>query len=89
MEVGAGELIGWSPLVGRLRLSDTAHTVTATSAIAVNGERLLALCDEHPQFGYAFMRRATQVLAGRLSATRLQLLKMTGNVLPAVQIESD
>ncbi len=41
MEVGDGELIGWSPLVGRARLSDTARTLTPTKAIAMDGERIL------------------------------------------------
>ena len=89
MEVGDGELIGWSPLVGRPRLSDTAHTVTATSAIAIKGEQLLTLCGEHPQFGFEFMHRAAQVLAQRLAATRIQMVKMTGRQLPEVVLESD
>ncbi len=89
MEVGPGDLIGWSPLVGRLRLSDSAQTVTATSVIAVKGDWLLALCGEFPKFGYEFMHRAAQELAKRLAATRLQMLKMTGHALPEVQIESD
>ena len=43
MEVTAGELIGWSPLVGRSLLSDTAQTLIPTEAIAVDGQRILAL----------------------------------------------
>jgi CRP/FNR family transcriptional regulator, cyclic AMP receptor protein len=89
MEVGKGELIGWSPLVGRSRLSDTAHTVTPIKAIAVDGEKILSLCAEDPQFGFAFMRRAAETLAARLTATRIQLLELSGGQLPQVQIESD
>lgn len=89
MQVGTGELIGWSPLVGRLRLSDTAQTMTLTTAIAMDGQRILALCAEDPQFGFEFMHRAAQTLASRLNATRMQLFKMNGLLLPEVQIESD
>ncbi len=88
-EVGPGELMGWSPLVGRARLSDTAHSLTAVSAISINGEALLSLCGQNPQFGFEFMHRAAQVLAQRLSATRMQLLDMTGHRLPEVALESD
>jgi CRP/FNR family transcriptional regulator, cyclic AMP receptor protein len=89
MEVGAGELIGWSPLVGRARLSDTARTLTLTKTIAMDGERILALCAQDPRFGFEFMQRAAQTLAARLNAARHQLLKMNGHLFPQVQLESD
>jgi CRP/FNR family transcriptional regulator, cyclic AMP receptor protein len=89
MEVGAGELIGWSPLVGRSRLSDTARTLTPTKAIAMDGQRILSLCTEDPRFGFEFMHRAAQTLASRLHAARMQLLKMSGRLLPEAQIETD
>ena len=89
MEVGPGELVGWSPLVGRSRLSDSAQTLTPTAAIAMDGERILALCEEDPQFGFAFMHRAVQTLASRLNATREQLFKLNGMLLPEVQLETD
>jgi CRP/FNR family transcriptional regulator, cyclic AMP receptor protein len=89
VEVGEGELIGWSPLVGRQRLSDTAWTLTPTKTVEMNGERILELCAEDPRFGFEFMRRAAQTLASRLSATRIQLLKMSGALLPQAPIESD
>ena len=89
MTVSDGDLIGWSPLVGRRQLSDTARTLTATKAFALDGEQVLAFCREEPQFGFEFMHRAAQVLAERPDATRLQHLRMSGRQLPDVQIESD
>ena len=89
MEVGPGEMIGWSPLVGRPLLSDTARTVAPTVAVAIDGKRILKLCAEDPVFGFEFMHRAAQTLATRLSALRLQLLQLGGSSLPRVQIESD
>ena len=76
-------------MVSRTRLTDTARTNTQTAVIAIDGEKLLALFENHPEFGFAFMHRAAQVLAQRLAATRMQLLDMTGHHLPEAPIESD
>lgn len=89
MQVGDGQLVGWSPMVGRARLSDTARTLTVTKALAIDGEEALTLCAEDPQFGFEFMHRVAMALAERLSATRLKLLDMSGSQLPDIQIESD
>ncbi|MCA9100090.1 MAG: Crp/Fnr family transcriptional regulator [Pirellulales bacterium] len=88
-DVGDGEMLGWSPLVGRSRMSDTARTATAATLISINGEQLLDLCRKQPDFGFAFMYRAAQVLAQRLGAVRVQLMDMTGHSLPEVVLESD
>lgn len=89
MEVGDGELIGWSPLVSRPRMSDTARTLTRTKVVAFDGEQTLEFCRQDPRFGFEFMSRVAQVLAQRLSATRLKLLEMSGFQLPSIQFESD
>ena len=89
MEVGPGELIGWSPLVGRALLSDTARTLTRAVVVAIDGRRILKLCAEDPQFGFDFMHRAAKTLASRLNATRIQLLEIGGRHFPKVQLESD
>lgn len=89
MEVHDGELFGWSPLLGRPRLSDTATTVTATKAIEFDGSDLLDLCEQDTDFGYHFMRRLTVVLADRLRATRHQLFNIGGRNLPEVVANTD
>ena len=89
MEVNDGELFGWSPLIGRARLTDTARTLTPTTAVALDGAQVLALCADDTEFGFEFMLRTAKALAQRLSATRLQLLEMSGVHLPKVAIESD
>ncbi|QEG33780.1 Crp/Fnr family transcriptional regulator [Bythopirellula goksoeyrii] len=89
--VGEGELVGWSALLGRTRLSDTASTLTPVKALVFEGNELSKFCTDHPTFGFEFMRRAASALALRLSGTRLQLLEMCGSRLPLSgdQIESD
>jgi CRP-like cAMP-binding protein len=88
-QVSDGDLIGWAPLVGNARLSDTAHTLTPTKLLAINGEQALELCRQDPKFGFEFMHRVAITMAQRLGATRLQLLNLSGLQLPDVQIESD
>jgi CRP/FNR family cyclic AMP-dependent transcriptional regulator len=78
LTVAPGELLGWSPVLGQERLTATARTLSATSVVAADGEKLLALCDRNPRFGYEFMKRAAMAIAQRLNATRLQLLDVYG-----------
>jgi len=89
--VGEGDLVGWSALLGRTRLSDTASTLTPVKALVFNGADLSQFCIDHPSFGHAFMRQAASAMALRLSGTRLQLLEMCGSRFPlsGQQIESD
>lgn len=89
MEVHEGDLIGWSPLLDRPRLSDTARTLMPVKAIAFDGSKLLELCEENPQLGYRMMRQTAKILAERLNAIRWQLVNVHGTNLPQVAIESD
>lgn len=89
MEVNDGELFGWSPLLGRPRLSDTATTVTETKVVDFDGSELLELCEKDTEFGYYFMRHLTVVLADRLRATRRQLFDIGGRHLPEVVAYTD
>ena len=87
--VGEGDFVGWSPLVGRSRLSDTAVTMTPVKALVFDGKKLLEFCEENPAFGFEFMRRAATELAKRLSGTRLQLLQLCGNRFPLFTIQPE
>lgn len=89
MEVSDGDLFGWSPLLGRPRVSDTATTMTVTKAVEFDGNDLLDLCEKDTDFGYHFMRRMTEVLADRLRATRRQLFDVGGRHLPKVFANTD
>jgi CRP-like cAMP-binding protein len=87
--LGKGDLLGWSPLIGRTRLFDTARTAIAVKAIAFDAEELLQFCKDNAAFGFEFMRRAAVVLGERLNATRRQLVKASGVHLPEYAMDSD
>jgi CRP-like cAMP-binding protein len=74
LTVGPGELLGWSSLFPSGRKTAGARTVTATRAIAVDAQRLRDTMFEDHDLGCAILWRITDVIAGRLKATRLQLL---------------
>ena len=87
--VGEGDLVGWSPLVGRTRLSDTAFTLKPVRVLVFDGEELLAFCAANPSIGFEFMRLAACALALRLSGTRLQLMEMCGTSLPKYEYQPE
>ena len=73
IDVGPGEMLGWSSLVERQRFAATAVVVEPTQLVRIDGARLRAMCDNDPQFGYEIVRRTMMALAKRLTATWTQL----------------
>jgi CRP-like cAMP-binding protein len=82
LTVGAGELLGWSSLLGQSRYTARATTPQAARLVRLNVAQVMKLCDADPHFGYDLMRRTALALAKRLSATRIQLLNVYGDQLP-------
>lgn len=83
LTAGAGELLGWSPVLEQVRLTSTARAITPVTLIEINGGQIIAMCEHDSRFGYTFMRRSALALAKRLNATRLQLLDVFGEQMPA------
>jgi CRP-like cAMP-binding protein len=80
--VGAGELLGWSPLLQAGPMTATARTLAPTRLIALDAAQVKALCAHDTGFGYELVQRAAQALSQRLAATRLQLLDVYRDLLP-------
>jgi len=77
LTLGPSEIFGWSavvPVVGTR--TATARTVGPTRVVAFDSAALRQACDDDHDLGYLVFRRLTNIIAGRLSATRLQLLDM-------------
>jgi CRP-like cAMP-binding protein len=73
VNVGPGEMLGWSSLLKHPKLAATARALEPTRLVQADCARLLDICDDDPEFGYQFMRRMTLGLAKRLNATWEQL----------------
>ena len=78
LTIEAGNLLGWSPVLGQARFTSTARALCATEAYKANASQILLLCEHDPRFGFAFMRRVALGLAKRLRAARLQVLDVFG-----------
>lgn len=77
LTLGPDDIFGWSavlPVVGTRTAS--ARAVRGTRAIAFDSQALREACETDHELGFHVYRRLTNVIAGRLSATRLQLLDM-------------
>jgi len=72
----AGDELGWSALLMGSGKHFQARVLDRVDALAFEGEELLAACREDTHFGFILMQRLLAVVAGRLQATRLQLLDM-------------
>lgn len=75
LTVNENEIFGWSAFLPVVRIRTAgAHTILDSEAIAFDAAVLRVLCEQDHELGYHVYERLTDVIAGRLSATRLQLL---------------
>jgi CRP-like cAMP-binding protein len=72
----AGDELDWSALLPHAGKHFQARALTPVTALAFEGEQLLAAFKSDPQFGLAFMLRLMGVVSERLRAARVQLLDM-------------
>ena len=89
LTLGTGDLVGWSALIGSGGMTTTAVALEATRTIAFAGPTLLAVCQRNHSVGYQLMRRLANSLAGRLTATRLQLLDLFHDEAPAINTQRE
>jgi CRP-like cAMP-binding protein len=72
----AGDELDWSAVLPHAGKHFQARALTSVTALAFEGEQLLANFRRDPEFGLAFMLRLMGVVSERLRATRVQLLDM-------------
>jgi len=67
---GPGELLGWSPVLGRHAMTATARAVTPCRLAVLEVAQVNELIEKDSQFGIAFLRQLAVIVSDRLSATR-------------------
>jgi len=72
----AGDELDWSALLPHAGKHFQARALTPVTALAFEGEQLLAAFKKDPEFGLAFMLQLMGVVSERLRAARVQLLDM-------------
>lgn len=88
LSVGAGEVLGWSALVGNTVMTATATTLEPTTTVALPGHDLRELCEWDHEIGYRIMTRMATALSRRLLATRLQLLDLFAETTPQADAQA-
>jgi CRP-like cAMP-binding protein len=76
LELGPGDLLGWSSLFQPKRKTASARAIEATHAIALNAPKLRELCRVDTELGYQILWRVANVISDRLRAARAMLLDM-------------
>lgn len=74
--VGPGEEFGWTAMLMGVGRYFQARALDGVQALAFDAAALRQMCEDDPSFGYALMSRLLAVVAGRLQATRLQIVDM-------------
>jgi CRP-like cAMP-binding protein len=76
---GPGDLLGWSPVLGRHAMTATARAAARCRLAALDAAEVAALCERDPRFAAAFLRQTALVLSQRLRRTRRILARALGH----------
>jgi len=79
--IKAGEMIGWSAVIGRRSYTSAAICTEFTKLVRVRGADLQKLCADHPETGNQFVDRMADVVAHRLESSHPQVLQLLENGL--------
>lgn len=73
--LGPGRILGWSWLIPPYKWSFRARAEQDSDLIAINGEAVLARCEEDPRFGYDLFKRFSSLMSRRLSEARDRMME--------------
>lgn len=76
--VSKGEVVGWSSIVKPHTYKLGAHTGQKSRLIYFNGEKLRALFDANPSYGYYFMQKLAEVIGERFTSKCVQVMSLAG-----------
>jgi len=73
-----GELLGWSPVLGRRAMTATARAKTPCRLAALDVGQVAELVRQDPHFGVDFLKHIGLIVSDRLRATRQCLAAASG-----------
>jgi len=77
-----GELLGWSPMLGRRAMTATGRVKTPCRLAVLEVSTIQSLCEQDSRFAAAFHRQIALVLSDRLYATRRYLGRILCHMPP-------
>ena len=84
-----GEGLGWSALVEPYVYMLSARCMSNCTTLAIKGELLRNILADDTSMGYEVMKKLAQVIALRLTHTRLRLVSGLGIALLAKEVKTD
>jgi CRP-like cAMP-binding protein len=86
--VGPGELLAWSPVLGRHAMTATARAVSRCRLAILDVNELTAVFQKDPHFEAAFLRQVASVVSDRLWDTRKGIARAISH-RPLLSAESE
>jgi len=86
--VNNGEVFGWSAVVEPYVYKLTARCMSTCNTLAIKGEMLRKMMAEDTGIGYHVMKKLSEIIALRLTYTRLRLTSGVGIPLSGRELES-
>jgi CRP/FNR family transcriptional regulator, cyclic AMP receptor protein len=71
----AGDLVGWSPLLGRRAMTATGRVTKDCRLAALDAQEVEKVCERDPGFAAAFLRQTARAISDRLWSTRRLLVR--------------
>jgi CRP-like cAMP-binding protein len=68
-----GDLMSWSGLLPPHRATGSCMARVRSEVLMMRADDLRELCEQHPEFGYGFMKEIATTLRNRLRGARVQL----------------
>jgi CRP/FNR family cyclic AMP-dependent transcriptional regulator len=86
LTMATGDVLAWSALIGDSTMTSTAIALEPVKTVAFRGDQLNQLCETEHEIGYHVMRQLASALSRRLLATRLHLLDLFADHIPALDL---
>ena len=74
-ELEPGAVLGWSWLIPPYRWHFQARAVTDSEVLVFDGAAILQRCEQEPAFGFALLKRFSQLMSERMEQARRTMME--------------